>query len=228
MEYTPKLTLTPDMHETAAAAEALAAEEVAPKEEPVATLDISQLTEAEQKAVSDFAKQININDTNAVLQYGAGAQKNIADFSSSTLNNIRTKDMGEVGDMLGNLVGELKGFDLKDEDKKGILGFFKKAGNKLTILKAQYDDAESNVNKIAEMLEKHQITLLKDVALLDKMYELNKTYFKELAMYIIAGKQRLEEARATELADIQKKGSGIRAAGGRTGCERLREYVQPL
>ncbi len=203
-EYTPKLTLTPDMRETAAAAEALTADSGA-KEDDTAVLDISQLSEAEQKAVSDFAKQIDITDTNAVLQYGAAAQKNIADFSANTLNNIRTKDMGEVGDMLGNLVVELKSFDLKEEDKKGFMGLFKKAGNKLTALKAQYDSAEANVNKIAEMLEKHQITLLKDVAVLDKMYELNKAYFKELAMYILAGKQRLEEARANELADLQRK-----------------------
>ncbi len=202
MEYTPKLTLAPDMQQTAAVAQGIATE--ASKEQPV-TLDISQLSEAEQKAVSDFAKQINITDTNAVLQYGAAAQKNIADFSANTLNNIRTKDMGEVGDMLGSLVVELKGFDLKDEDKKGFMGLFKKAGNKLTAIKAQYDSAEANVSKISEMLEKHQITLLKDVAVLDKMYELNKAYFKELAMYILAGKQRLEEARATELIALQKK-----------------------
>lgn len=204
MEYTPKLTLTPDITETAAAAQAVMEEKKA-EPEAAPALDVSQLTEAEKKAVSDFAKQINISDTNVVLQYGAAAQKNIADFSANTLNNIRTKDMGQVGDMLTNLVVELKGFDLKEEDRKGLKGLFKKAGNKMTALKAQYDDAEANVTKIAEMLEKHQITLLKDVAVLDKMYELNKTYFKELAMYILAGKQRLEEARATDLIALQKK-----------------------
>jgi uncharacterized protein YaaN involved in tellurite resistance len=166
---------------------------------------MEKLTDAEKAAVLNFAKQIDIKDSNTVLQYGAGAQKNIADFSASTLNNVRTKDMGEIGDMLGGLVVELRGFDLDPSEKKGIFGLFKRAGNKIEEMKVQYDKAEVNVEKIAEMLEKHQITLLKDVAVLDKMYELNQAYFKELAMYIIAGKRRLEEARTTELAALQKK-----------------------
>jgi len=208
MEYTPKLTLTPDMEVPALTLtpenEAAAAEK-AQEDAVTASLDISQLTEAEQKAVNEFAKQIDITDTNAVLQYGAAAQKNIADFSGTTLNNIRTKDMGQVGDMLSNLVVELKGFNFSPEEKKGLKGLFRKATNHIAVLKAQYDKAEVNVDKITEMLESHQITLLKDVAVLDKMYKLNQTYFKELAMYILAGKQRLAEVRENELVALQKK-----------------------
>jgi uncharacterized protein YaaN involved in tellurite resistance len=207
MEYTPKLTLAPELGADAPSLASKASADAEAVKQDIAenTLDMSKLTEAEQAAVLNFAKQIDIKDTNTVLQYGAGAQKNIADFSGSTLNNVRTKDMGEVGDMLGNLVVELKNFDFDHEEKKGIMGFFKKAGNKIEELKAQFNTAETNVEKISEMLEKHQLTLLKDVAVLDKMYELNQSYFKELAMYIIAGKQRLEEARSVELAALQKK-----------------------
>jgi len=208
MEYAPKLTLTPDMEVPALTLDPendAAASEKAQRDAVSVTLDMSQLTQAEQKAVSDFAKQIDVTDTNAVLQYGAAAQKNIADFSGTTLNNVRTKDMGQVGDMLGNLVVELKGFNFSPEEKKGLKGLFRRATNQIAVIKAQYDKAEVNVDKISEMLEQHQITLLKDVAVLDKMYELNKTYFKELAMYILAGKQRLAEVRANELAAIQKK-----------------------
>ena len=208
MEYPPKLPLTPDMEVPALTLtpenEAAAAEK-AQEDAVTASLDISPLTEAEQKAVNEFAKQIDITDTNAVLQYGAAAQKNIADFSGTTLNNIRTKDMGQVGDMLSNLVVELKGFNFSPEEKKGLKGLFRKATNHIAVLKAQYDKAEVNVDKITEMLESHQITLLKDVAVLDKMYKLNQTYFKELAMYILAGKQRLAEVRENELVALQKK-----------------------
>ncbi len=205
MEYTPKLTLTPDLGAAAPAAAPAAEKTAAEAEAPESALDMSKLTDAERAAVINFAKQIDIRDTNTVLQYGAGAQKNIADFSGSTLNNVRTKDMGEIGDMLGSLVVELKHIDFDPEEKKGLLGLFKKAESKIEALKAQYDKAEANVDKIAEMLEKHQLTLFKDVALLDKMYELNQAYFKELAMYILAGKQRLEEARTVELAALRKK-----------------------
>lgn len=208
MEYAPKLTLTPDMEVPALTLnpenEAAAAEK-AQEDAVTASLDISQLTEAEQKAVKDFAKQIDITDTNAVLQYGAAAQKNIADFSGTTLGNIRTKDMGQVGDMLSNLVVELKGFNFTPEEKKGLKGLFRKATNHIAVIKAQYDKAEVNVDKITEMLESHQITLLKDVAVLDKMYKLNQTYFKELAMYILAGKQRLAEVMENELVALRKK-----------------------
>lgn len=208
MEYAPKLTLTPDMEVPALTLDPeneAAAAEKAQEDAVTVSLDISQLTEAEQKAVKDFAKQIDITDTNAVLQYGAAAQKNIADFSGTTLGNIRTKDMGQVGDMLSNLVVELKGFDFTPEEKKGLKGLFRKATNHISVMKAQYDKAEVNVDKITEMLESHQITLLKDVAVLDKMYKLNQTYFKELAMYILAGKQRLAEVMKNELIALRKK-----------------------
>ena len=201
-EYTPKLTLTPE--DTPSSPEASAA---APAVKPADTLDdmASRLTDAEKQAISDFAEKIDITDANLVLQYGAAAQKNISDFSSAALGNVRTKDMGQVGDMLGSLVGELKGMNFDPEEKKGFLGLFKKAGNPIAALKAQYDDVETNVNRISEGLEKHQIVLLKDVAMLDKMYELNQAYFKELSMYILAGKEKLARDRATTLPDLKTK-----------------------
>ncbi|MCH5344118.1 MAG: toxic anion resistance protein [Acetatifactor sp.] len=161
------------------------------------------LTPEEQKMVDDFAEQIDISNTQQVLQYGAGSQKKIADFSESALNNVRTKDMGEIGQMLTNLVSELKGFD--DEEEKGFFGLFKKGSNKLESMKAKYDKAEVNVNKISKVMQDHQVTLLKDVAMLDKMYELNLNYFKELSMYILAGKKKLQQARTEELPALVAK-----------------------
>ncbi|MBQ8026331.1 MAG: toxic anion resistance protein [Oscillospiraceae bacterium] len=202
-EYVPSLTLNPDTEKglpTAAEIAKVAEEKVAP-----VVLERDQLTEAEQKMVDDFAKQIDITDTNMVLTYGSAAQKNIANFSEATLNNVRTKDMGEVGDMLSDLVVELKGLNFDDEEKKGLFGIKRKIQKNLTALKAQYDKAEVNVDKIVDMLEKHQITLLKDTAMLDKMYDVNQSYFKELTMYIIAGKQRLEECKNTELVRLREK-----------------------
>lgn len=202
-EYVPSLTLNPDTEKglpTAAEIAKVAEEKVAP-----VVLERDQLTEAEQKMVDDFAKQIDITDTNMVLTYGSAAQKNIANFSEATLNNVRTKDMGEVGDMLSDLVVELKGLNFDDEEKKGLFGIKRKIQKNLTALKAQYDKAEVNVDKIVDMLEKHQITLLKDTAMLDKMYDVNQSYFKELTMYIIAGKQRLEECKNTELVQLREK-----------------------
>ena len=202
-EYVPSLTLNPDTDKglpTAAEIAKVAEEKVAP-----VVLERDQLTEAEQKMVDDFAKQIDITDTNMVLTYGSAAQKNIANFSEATLNNVRTKDMGEVGDMLSDLVVELKGLNFDDEEKKGLFGIKRKIQKNLTALKAQYDKAEVNVDKIVDMLEKHQITLLKDTAMLDKMYDVNQSYFKELTMYIIAGKQRLEECKNTELVRLREK-----------------------
>ena len=158
------------------------------------------LTPEEQKMVNDFAKQIDLTNTQLILQYGAGSQKKIADFSETALNNVRTKDMGEIGQMLADVVTELKDFDVEEE--KGFFGFFKKNTNKLTTLKIKYDKAEENINKICKVMEQHQITLLKDVAMLDKMYELNLNYFKELSMYILAGKQKLQEAKTTELPNL--------------------------
>jgi len=161
------------------------------------------LTPEEQKMVDDFAAQIDLTNTQLVLQYGAGSQKKIADFSETALSSVRTKDMGEIGDLLTNVVAELKDFD--EEEEKGFLGLFKKGGNKLSNMKAKYDKAEANINKICEAMESHQITLLKDVAMLDKMYELNLNYFKELSMYILAGKQKLEHAKNVELPELLAK-----------------------
>ena len=163
-----------------------------------------QFTPEEQKMVDDFAAQIDIKNTQAILQYGAGCQKKIADFSETALNNVRTKDMGEVGEMLTQVVAELKSIE-DGEESKGIFGVFKKNANKLSNMKAKYDKAEVNVNKISEALEAHQITLLKDVAMLDKMYELNLNYFKELSMYILAGKKKLKEAVEVELPALVAK-----------------------
>ena len=161
------------------------------------------LTPQEQKMVDDFAAQIDITNTQMVMQYGAGSQKKIADFSESALNNVRTKDMGEIGQMLADVVTELK--DFGEEEEKGFFGLFKKGSNKLESMKIKYDKAEGNINRICKVMEDHQVTLLKDAAMLDKMYELNLNYFKELSMYILAGKQKLNQARTVELAALLKK-----------------------
>ena len=171
-------------------------------EEP--QLDDSILTEEERKMVDDFSKQINLNDTNGILQYGVGTQKKMADFSETALKNVKTKDLGEVGTMISGLVTELKSFDVEEEEK-GFLGFFKKSGNKLTTMRARYEKAEVNVEKICEVLEGHQVQLMKDVAVLDKMYGLNLSYFKELSMYILAGKKKLAQVRQNELAEAVAK-----------------------
>ena len=192
------------------------------------------LTPAEQKMVDDFAAQIDLKNTQLVLQYGAGSQKKIADFSENALNNVRTKDMGEIGQMLATVVSELKGFE-EDEEEKGFLGIFKKTSNKLDNLKVKYDKAEVNINKICKMMEDHQVTLLKDAAMLDKMYELNLNYFKELSMYILAGKKKLEEARTVELPKLLAKAeqSGLpedsQAANDYASmCERFEKKIYDL
>ncbi len=192
------------------------------------------LTPEEQKMVNDFAAQIDITNTNLVMQYGAGSQKKIADFSENALNNVRTKDMGEIGQMLAGVVAELKEFD-NEEEEKGILGFFKKSSNKLENLKIKYDKAEGNINRICKVMEEHQITLLKDAAMLDKMYELNLNYFKELSMYILAGKQKLEQARTVELPKLLAKAeqSGLpedtQAANDYASmCERFEKKIYDL
>lgn len=172
--------------------------------EKTVVFDETTLSPEEQKMVNDFADKIELSQSNVILQYGAGTQKKIADFSESAINNVKTKDLGEIGDMLSNVVMELKSFDAEEEEK-GILGFFKKTSNKLTAMKTKYDKAEVNISKICQVLEKHQIQLLKDVAMLDKMYELNKTYFKELSMYILAGKKKLEKAQSEELPKLVEK-----------------------
>ncbi len=209
-EYKPTLTLTPEEDQQAAAAAAAEAPKAPASpfaEKPVDTLDemAAKLTPEERQAIKDFAAKIDIKDSNMVLQYGSGAQKNISDFSSAALGNVRTKDMGEVGQMLGSLVVELKGMNIDPEEKKGFLGLFKRAGNQIATLKAQYDKAEGNVSRISEELEKHQIVLLKDVATLDKMYDLNQAYFKELSMYILAGKEKLAAERASTLVELKEK-----------------------
>ena len=190
----PTLTLTPDVPEEPVVEEK--------KIEPV-EMDERLLTEEERKAVEEFSHKIDIRDTNMILQYGAAAQKSVADFSENALGNVRSKDLGEIGQDLSQLVVELKGFG--GEEKKGILGLFKKAGNRLESMKAEFSKVEANVDKIAQSLEQHQITLLKDVAMFDQMYELNLKYYKELTMYILAGKKRLAEVRATEVEELRKK-----------------------
>lgn len=194
MQEAPVLTLDP-FGETKE-------EVVEVKEEQVEELDV--LTPEEKKMVADFAAKIDLRSSNAILQYGAGAQKKIADFSESALENVKTKDLGEVGDMLAGVVTELKSFD-EEEEEKGIFGFFKKGGNKLANMKAKYDKAEVNVNRICDALEGHQIQLMKDIAMLDKMYELNTTYFNELSMYIAAGKKKLQDVATTELPELEAK-----------------------
>ena len=163
-----------------------------------------QLSPEEQKQVDEFVKQIDITNSQAVMNYGVGTQKKLADFSQKAIDNVRTKDMGEVGDMLSGLVTELKDFDV-DEEEKGFMSFFKKSANRVNAIKAKYSTVETNVNAITSKLEQHQVTLMKDVALLDQMYALNLNYFKELTMYIQAGKKKLDEVRSTTLVELQQK-----------------------
>lgn len=180
------------------------AEKPAEPQHDANAIDESAFTEEERKQIEEFSRQINVTDNNVILQYGAAAQQKLADFSEKALENVRTQDLGEVGDMLASVVAELKDFDTDDEPK-GILGFFKKGGDKLETLKAKFDKTEVNVDKICEGLESHQIRLLKDTAVLDEMYKLNASYFKELSMYIVAGKKRVQQVRATDLVVLTKK-----------------------
>lgn len=231
----PSLTLDPES-ETAlirSAAAASAPPQMKPEVEPV-ILDERLLSPQEQQMVRDFANKIDVQNANQILQYGAGAQKKIASFSEAALTSVRTKDLGEVGDAIAELVVELKGFDVDAEDK-GFFSFFKKATNKLSMLKAKYDEAEVNVDKISTVLENHQIQLLKDIAMLDKMYDMNLIYLKELAMYIIAGKQKLEEVRATILPELsaKAKASGLpedaQAANDLANlCDRFEKKIHDL
>ena len=172
------------------------------KEVPQETLNESMLTDEERKMVDEFSTQIDLYNSNAVLQYGVGTQKKMADFSGDALDNVKTKDMGEIGDMLSGVVTELKNFD---EEQKGFLGLFKKSANKIENLKAKYSKAETNITKITDALEQHQVTLLKDIAMLDKMYDMNLSYFKELSMYILAGKKKLQQTRDNELPALYEK-----------------------
>lgn len=197
--YIPTLTLDPT---------AAAVEEEAKKEEEVVSeerLELSKLSPAEQAVVRDFSEKIDIMNTTQVMNYGAAAQKNISEFSDAALASVRTKDLGEVGGMLGDLVVELKGLNFDESEKKGILGIFKKGANSIASLKAQFDKAEVNVDKIVEALEKHEVVLLKDISMMDKMYDQNQGYLTELNMYILAGKLKIENLRNVELPEKVKK-----------------------
>ena len=217
MDLTPQLTLTPDsaaaqpqapsltLEPNADQQQAQAAQQAAQaqREANAVKIDESMLNEAERKMVDDFAQKIDITDSNLVLQYGAAAQKNIASFSENALSNVRTKDLGQVGDALSQLVGELKTFG--QPEKKGLAGLFQKKRSELEAMKASYAKAESNVDRIVKVLEEHQVTLMKDIAMFDQMYELNTKYYKELTMYIIAGKKRLEYLRSNDLVQLREK-----------------------
>lgn len=208
-EFIPSLTLDPNATATQAAPdltfEEPTAETVAPakQEIPPEKLEFERLSPAEQAAVRDFAGQIDVTNSEQILNYGSAAQKNIADFSGAALGKVRTKDMGEIGEELSNLVIQLQGLDFDESEKKGFLGFFKKQRQSIAALKAQYDQAEDNVDKITAELEKHEVTLMKDIAMMDKMYEKNQQYYKELTMYILAGKLKCKELRETELPKLQ-------------------------
>lgn len=193
----PELTLEPTPSPAAPAVPTTVEEPVKKEAEII-------LSPEEEKIIADFLPKINVKDSNLVLQYGAGSQQKIADFSQNILDNVRTKDLGEVGEVLTSVVNELKNFDVQEEEK-GFLSFFKRSSNKLSSLRTKYDKAEGNVDKICEVLEGHQIQLMKDTAMLDQMYEMNVVYFKELCMYIIAGKRKLEEVRNGELAELMAK-----------------------
>lgn len=194
---TPSLTLEPDLGEFEKK------EEVIPKKQPQKEEEAPVLTPEEQKIVNDFAAKIDIENTNQILQYGAGTQKKMADFSDTALENVKTQDLGEIGELISNVVGELKDFDVQEEGK--FFGFFRKQTSKIENLKNKYDKAQANVEKITDSLQQHQVRLMKDSAMLDKMYEQNLNYFKELTMYILAGKKKLEETRNGKLAEMKNK-----------------------
>lgn len=201
MQEMPTLTLDPGA--APAAPSVSPANTAAKEEETIVPVEQMKLTEQEQQMVDSFVPKIDLRDSHLVLQYGSGAQKKIADFSENVLGSVRTKDLGEIGEMLSGVVTELKSFDVEEE--KGLFGFFKRSSNKITAMKVRYDKAEGNINKICGVLENHQIQLMKDISLLDKMYELNTVYFKELCLYIIAGKKKLNIVRETDLAALAEK-----------------------
>lgn len=203
--FIPALTLEPNAAQTEAAVEEAPVEEKQAEQTPVEKLDISSLSPAEQAAVRDFSEKIDIKNTDQIMNYGSAAQKNISEFSDAALSSVKTKDLGECGDMLSELVVELKGLNFDEEEKKGFLGLFKKASQTIAEKKAQFDKAEVNVDKIVEELEKHEITLMKDISMMDKMYEKNEEYMKELTMYILAGKLKIEHLRNVELPEYVAK-----------------------
>ena len=220
---TPSLTLEPELDLEPAQKAA-----PVPAEEPAIPQPV--LSPAEQKMVADFAAKIDIENTNQILQYGAGTQKKMADFSDTALANVRTQDLGEVGDLLVNVMGELKGLD--QEEEKGIFGFFKKQSNKLELMKSKYAKAEVNVEKISSALEQHQVRLLKDSAVLDKMYDQNLAYFKELTMYILAGKQKLQDVREGKLKELeataQRTGLAEDAQAARDLAEKCNRFEKKI
>ena len=223
------LTLNPQITEEETVAEPAVQLETADQQQEV------KLSPEEQKMVDDFSKQIDVTSSTTVLQYGAEAQKKIADFSDSALQNVRTKDLGEVGEMMADLVGELKGFSADEEEEKGLFGMFKKTTNKMEKMKARYDKAEVNVNKISKALEDHQITLMRDIALLDQLYEKNMVHFKELTMYILAGKKKLQEVRSKDLPQLiaaaQKSGlpeDAQKANDLANACDRFEKKIHDL
>ena len=205
----PFLTLDPNATAAAAAVEEAPVEEAkveeVSEEIKAAKLELESLTPAEQAAVKEFSEKIDVMNTEQIMNYGSAAQKNISEFSDAALATVRTKDLGEVGDMLGELVVELKGLNFDAEEKKGIRGLFKKSTQSIASLKAQYDKAELNVDKIVEALERHEVTLLKDISMMDKMYDKNSEYMKELTMYILAGKLKVQQLREVELPEMVKK-----------------------
>ena len=233
-ENVPELTLNPTST-AAAPAEAVpqltldpmaAAEQPAPEPEkkpadPV-ELDEQLLSDAEKQAVEEFSKKIDLMDSNLILQYGAAAQKNVAGFSENALDSVRTKDLGEIGKSLSGLVAELQSFG-EEEEKKGLFGRLKKTSRKLETMKAQYSKVETNVDKIAQELQQHQVALLKDVAMFDQMYELNLQYYKELTMYILAGKKKLKEVRSGELVELENR---ARQSGSQEDAQRYNDLVQ--
>jgi len=225
MEYVPSLTLNPDSGTPAAPAIPDVAELEQQTADQATQLDINQLSDDEQKMVREFSSKIDIKDTNAVLTYGAASQRNIANFSESTLKSVKTKDMGDVGNMLSSLVVELKGFSTDQDEKKGILGLKRRVRNRIEALRTEHARVSANVDRIAEMLEKHQIILLKDTAMLDKMYDVNQAYFKELSMYIIAGKHKLHECITVELPKLQAKAA---ESGKPEDAQEANDYVNMI
>ncbi len=217
-EETPVLTLEAEAVTPATPAPAPAAR---PEAEPV-KLDDSMLSDSEKQMVEEFSKKIDVMDSNLILQYGAAAQKSVAGFSENAMASVRSKDLGEVGKSLSELVVELKGFG-QEEEKKGFFGLFKKAGNKLETMKAQYSKVEANVDQIVRELEQHQVMLLKDIAMFDQMYELNLKYYKELTMYILAGKKKLADLRAGELPALKER---AQQTGAQEDAQRYNDMAQ--
>ena len=234
MDITPTLVFDEVLDGQDASEELPAGAQNGMDRKPDPEFDESRLTAEERKMVDDFSAKIDLHNSQAILQYGVGTQKKMADFSESALKNVRTKDLGEVGEMLSSLVTELKSFDV-DEEEKGIFKLFKKSSNRITAMKARYDKTEANINQVCQALEKHQMTLMKDMAMLDKMYEVNLAYFKELSMYILAGKKKLEEVRGQELTEAvdraQKSGLPEDAQAARdlqALCDRFEKKIHDL